>query len=213
MNTMPVPKCQRACTLFVLTLLTMGPASALDIFNTTADIPATPAAAMLGDQACAPLRLPQPLPLDVAVAQVFCSNPKTCSAWADVKAAADTLGISRSAWLPTLQATTQRIGDHSLTTVADYSVLKTEHDSSVETNTLALNWVLYDFGNHSAGVDNSRFLLAAARASENEALQKLLADTAKDYFDASAAHGPPRRHHALAWLCPEQPGSRQRPRR
>lgn len=54
---------------------------------------------------------------------------------------------------------------------------------------MSLNWVLYDFGGRKAALANATALLAAAKASQEAALEKAFADVAKDYYSAQAAQG------------------------
>jgi outer membrane protein len=54
---------------------------------------------------------------------------------------------------------------------------------------VSLNWVLYDFGGRRAALANATALLAAARASQEAALETAFAAVAKDYYAAQAAQG------------------------
>jgi outer membrane protein len=173
-----------------------APALAIDPFRTESGISATPAAALLPVpagynpvSACEIGPLPKPMPLDAAVERALCTNPKTRSAWQDAKAAAAAVGVSEAALLPTLDASAQRIDDHVRTSVADYPALDNAYSSRVQTNILAVHWVLFDFGSRRADIHNSRSLLVAAQAGQDKALQAVFLTTAKDYFDAEAARG------------------------
>jgi outer membrane protein len=184
----------RFCLLLsgLLTLVLVaksGPATALDVFSTRTGVPATAASPVLGTGAtCQFGQPPAPLDLYEAISRSLCSNPKTRSAWAGVMAAAAEVGASKAAYLPTLTATAQRIGDHTLTRVPGFPGFSSGFDNNVDTTTLSLNWVLYDFGGREAALHNSKALLSAAQASQNQALQTAFASTAKDYYDAEAAH-------------------------
>lgn len=179
---------RRAALLVWLSALTACSSSqAADPLRAEVGLPASQTAPLLGNAACPEGRISDRLSLYLAVSRALCTNPRTRAAWADVQAAAASVGQSRAAYLPTLTASAQAISDHSQVRVSSAPYLSSGVASHVSTETLTLNWVLFDFGGRSAGVTNSKALLAAALASENEALQSVFFDTARDYYSAEAA--------------------------
>ena len=129
----------------------------------------------------------QPLDLMTAIDRALCANPKTGLAWANIKAAAAAVGVSKSAYLPTLSASSQYMRQHVRTSVEEQAGLDSSYTEGVNSEALSLSWVLYDFGARSADVDNSRALLDAARFSDDVALQSEFATVAQDYYAAQSA--------------------------
>lgn len=176
-----------------LMLAVSGSAWAIDPLLAGRTVPATAAAAMLGDgspRVCVFGSLASPLPLQDAVERALCSNPKTREAWANVKIAAAGVGIGRAAYLPTVTGNWQGVRDDTATNVSGFPQYSSDYRNSVlRTESVSLNWVLYDFGGRKAALANATALLAAAKASQEAALEKAFADVARDYYSAQAAQG------------------------
>ncbi|MBN3851315.1 TolC family protein [Paraburkholderia sp. Ac-20342] len=176
------------CVLFGMS----GSAWSMDPLFTGQSVPVTPAQ-MLDNgnvQGCEFGPLTDPLPLQEAVERSLCNNPKTREAWAQVKIQAAGVGIDRSAYLPTVSATWQGVTDETVTNVTGYPQYSSRYrNSMLKTDSVSLSWVLYDFGGRKAALDNATALLAAARASEEAALETVFAAVAKDYYAAQAAQG------------------------
>jgi outer membrane protein len=128
-----------------------------------------------------------PVVLSDAVDRALCTSPKTRGAWANVKAAAAVVGESKAAYLPTLDATAEYEQEHVATQVRDAPELNSSFSDRVLTGTVSLQWLLFDFGNRSATLADSRQMLAVAQATQNETLQNVVAGVAKDYFSAQIA--------------------------
>ena len=124
-----------------------------------------------------------PLALADAVDQALCHNPQVKFAWADIKAQAGAVGEARSAYLPTLNLTLNRLA--TTTTYPD------AHDAdSVSRGTTQyanLSWRLFNFGAREANLESANQLLSAAMASHQATLQKVLAALIGAYFDAITA--------------------------
>jgi outer membrane protein len=186
-------RCGR-CVLLMLVAGAMAglslPAQAFDPFDTRAAVPASPASGFLSDPSADPCHfapLPAPLGLFDAISRALCRNPQTRSAWADVKAATAAVGISDAAYLPTLKGSVQRVRDHTKTVVTPQPFFDSAQFDNVDTATLSLSWVLYDFGGREAARRNAKALRAAAQANQNKALQTVFFNTAKDYYAAESA--------------------------
>jgi outer membrane protein len=161
-----------------------------DIFRTQSAVAPVAAGALLGHiGVCEFGALAQPLMLREAIERTLCNNPKTREAWANVKVQAANVGVSKGAYLPTLSGTWQGVRDDSNTNVTGEPQLSTSSRSFVRSDSVSLNWVLYDFGARSAALDNATELLAAAQANQDAALQTAFALAAKDYYAAVAAQG------------------------
>ncbi|MBK3786998.1 TolC family protein [Paraburkholderia aspalathi] len=172
-------------------LLAVAPcAHAFDVLRTEGGISATPAAEIVPDPAGCQFGPPaRPLLLAEAVERALCSNPKTREAWADVKAQAAAVGVARAAFLPTVSGNWQGVRDDSATDVSGHPELSSNTAATVRSESVSLNWVLFDFGGRAAALRNASDLLAAARATQDATLQNAFATVAKDYYAAQAAQG------------------------
>jgi len=158
-----------------------------DLFATGAQVPPSPASPLLADS-CAPRVMSSPVALFDAIERALCESPKTRSAWAAIKAAAANVGSSKSAYLPTLDGSVKYAYQSNVTQVSDAPQLQSNYARPVNEESLALGWVLYDFGARSASLKVNQELLLAAQANQNAVLQSLFASTARDYFSAQAAN-------------------------
>ncbi|MEK7893095.1 TolC family protein [Burkholderia contaminans] len=142
-----------------------------------------------GAQPCTWGALGSPLTLIEAVERGLCHNPRTREAWADVKAKAAAVGTARAAYLPTVSANWQGARDNSATNVNNFPNLSSHSAATVQSESVSLNWVLFDFGARSDAVKNASALYAAAQAVQNATLQTEFATVAKDYYAVQAAQG------------------------
>lgn len=132
-----------------------------------------------GQAACPVVKdFAQPLSLSEAVDLALCNNPQLRASWAAIKQQADFLGEARAAYLPTLNGSLNRTRDEIHASGAN----KTEVTQN--TGQAGLTWRLLDFGGRSAGHEAAKNLLAAAMASHDATLQKLLAAVIQAYHDA-----------------------------
>jgi TolC family type I secretion outer membrane protein len=130
---------------------------------------------------CLPYDYSQPLGLaDVANASL-CNNPQTQELWASTRAQAAQLGIAKSAYLPSV--------NNSVSTNANIA----SPESSIRSNpyfnlnnNLAASYLLYDFGNRNATLENARQLLLAASASQNSTIQTVLLSATTAYYQVQA---------------------------
>lgn len=127
----------------------------------------------------APVVVPDPLTLLDAVELALCNNPRTRESWSAAKASAAQVGIARGAYLPNvtvtgaLQSTDQR-----------NTVQAGRRDQA--TGSIALNYLLFDFGGRDAALEQARQSLFAADWSHNFTLQTVLQDAASAYFQLFA---------------------------
>lgn len=180
-----------AAVMALVLLGSGGSAGAVDVFNTNAQVSQNPATPILQGTEGAPCSfgaVSVPLQLFDAIERTLCQSPRTRSAWAGVKSAAAAVGAAKAAYLPTLDGAATYGRDHDKTTVNGPQTLNSDYSQNVNTESLQLGWVLYDFGGREAVLRNSRQLLTAAQAIQNETLQAAFANTAKDYYAAQAAN-------------------------
>ena len=180
-----------AAVLVLMCLRPGGTAGAFDVFNTNAQVSKNPAAPLLQGSDVNPCSFgPVSVPLQLfdAIERTLCQSPNTRSAWAGVKSAAAAVGAAKAAYLPTLTGEATYGRNHDKTNVTGPQQLNSDYSQNVNTEALQLGWVLYDFGGREATLRNSRQLLTAAQAVQNETLQSAFANTAKDYYAAQAAN-------------------------
>lgn len=130
---------------------------------------------------CGMLNLNQPLSLaDVADASL-CNNPQTREVWSSTRLQAAQLGIAKSAYLPTL----------SNSTSGNLGVLNPESSTRDNptvnlSNNLAASYLLYDFGNRNANLENARQLLLSASASQSSTVQTILLSSTVAFYQVQA---------------------------
>ncbi len=167
-------------------------AMAIDVFGTADSVSNTPVGSTLAANAGSPCQFgppSTPLRLEEAVDRALCDNPKTREAWANIKVQAAGVGVAKAAYLPNITGMWQDVRDDQVTNVTGHPALSSAIRSSVQTGSVSLNWVLYDFGGRNAALHNAQQLLAAARANQDAALQDTFATVATDYYAAQAAAG------------------------
>jgi outer membrane protein len=159
---------------------------AFDVLRAEQNVSASAAGSMVGVQ-CQSGLPGSPLLLAEAVSRALCSNPRTREAWADVKAQAAGVGVARAAYLPTLSGNWQGVRENYMVDVTNHPTLGSDYTSMVQSGSISLNWVLFDFGGREAALRNANALLEAARATQDATLQTMFAAVAKDYYAAQAA--------------------------
>jgi outer membrane protein len=135
-----------------------------------------------GNSACADLASPswERLTLSVALAHTLCKSPAMRLALAQVaeQAANVELGeaAKRARWSASAQYSNARNFDTSGQTERTLSA------------SLGLSWVLFDFGQRSAELQSARKTLAAAMASQDNALLDAVREQLRLYGEAVVAH-------------------------
>jgi len=121
---------------------------------------------------CTTTDLTKSLGLSDVVMAALCNNPQTKIAWQTSLYQAAQVGVSRSAYLPTLSATG--------------SVLRSESSETKSGNQenigVTLSYLLYDFGKRDATYDNARALLDVALFSENGTIQNVFLSAIQAYY-------------------------------
>jgi len=152
-----------------------------DPFNTAARHASSPGARLLRAP-CQPLAAGTPLQLIQAVEQALCHNPRTHQAWASARAQAAQVGVAQSAYLPSVSASA---GRSRVTSEAANGVAGSTRNQT--SGALSLSYLLYDFGERSATLENARQLMTALNASEDATLQEVFLNTVQAYYQALAA--------------------------
>jgi TolC family type I secretion outer membrane protein len=131
----------------------------------------------IAGQSCASIDLSKALTLADVTEAALCNNPQTRESYANAKVQAAQLGIAKSAYLPTLN---NSVG-------LNQNFVSTESGSrgsqfSNLSNSLAASYLLYDFGNRDAALENARQLLNAASATQSAIVQNILLSTIRAYY-------------------------------
>ena len=116
-------------------------------------------------------------------------NKTTQIAWEQARQAAINVGIAQAALLPVLTASA--IGGYQRLAAPFPSNLVSRGFITANTEeflpTLAVSYLLFDFGGREAAVNAARQLSVAANVTFTEAHQKLIFDVAKAYFSLNGA--------------------------
>lgn len=143
-------------------------AEEFDPLNTNALIPSQQAKLA----SCATVDVRKTLGLSDVVMSALCNNPQTKIAWQTSLYQATQVGVSRSAYLPTLSATGSILR-------AESSETQTGNQENVG---VTLSYLLYDFGKRDATYDNAKSLLDVALFSENDTIQTVFLSAIQAYY-------------------------------
>jgi TolC family type I secretion outer membrane protein len=164
-----------------------GVAAGIDPLGTQSYVSANAASLQGGNlpaYACpAPGQVSGTLNMAQAADLALCNNPETQIAWINTKIAAAQLGISRGAWLPSmnLTATGQR-------TYSNPNLQGGPPATHGETDvSLSLQYLLFNFGGRNAQVESDKQALIAADLSQDATIQTVLFAAVQDYYDLLAS--------------------------
>lgn len=130
---------------------------------------------------CAQVRLDQPLTLADVADISLCNNPQTNEVWASARIQAAQLGVAKSAYLPVV---TDTLGSN--VGVLSPQLATRSNPNMTVSNNLVANYLLYDFGNRKANLENARQLLLAASATQSSVVQNILLTTIVSYYQVQA---------------------------
>jgi len=132
-------------------------------------------AARVGEAPCATEIPATPLTALDAVDLALCNHPQTREVWASARVQAALVGVARAGWLPNLDASA--------------SATRFQYDDGSynrRSAALTLSWLLIDFGQRSANVENAQQLLNAAAATQDATVQSLFLAALQSYYTAQA---------------------------
>ncbi len=168
--------CLEGVILFWLIFLwAHSAAGAMDPFFTKRDV--SEGRFGISDQSkiCSRERMHLPLTLSDVVELTLCNNPKTRLQWASARQQAAQVGISRSAFFPTLIGPIAAGGLDSSTRASQQSI------------TVSVNYLLYDFGGRAATLEAAQQQLAAANAIRDDVLRSTFLTAIRSYYAYMAA--------------------------
>jgi len=170
--------CRRLFLLICCLATPVWAAGLSDPFDTVGMAPLKPSpqlSARVGDAPCANVLPASALTALDAVDLALCNNPQTREVWAAARAQAALVGVTQSAWLPSLDG--KIVGGRNFTESRSYN------QSSAA---LTLSWLVFDFGQRSANIENARQLLSAAAATQDASVQSLFLSALQSYYTAQA---------------------------
>ena len=107
------------------------------------------------------------------------SHPETRVAWEQARAAASSVGLSKSAYYPYLAALASEDFTHQL-----FALTTVFPGNAIEENAgFDLSWLLFDFGGRSAAVAEARQELMLANVNFNATHQKIVFAVTEDFYD------------------------------
>ena len=169
-------------------LTTSFPAAAIDPFNTDTLIAPQPgviwrAPALLDlntAQSARPIIPAGPLSLAELTDLALLNNPSSREAWFAARAEAAALGVSQSAWLPSLDAALSITKGKSTNTTTTNN---TQFGSGIRFSpSLGLSYVLFDFGARAATEEAAQYTLLAANLNQNRTLQSIVLRVEQAYY-------------------------------
>jgi outer membrane protein len=132
---------------------------------------------------CADSLPEQPLALIDVVEQALCNNPRTSEVWATARAQTAQVGVQRANYLPKVTLVSGISKIHNEVTNSRFSFLDQDNRILNRAHSLRLTWLVADFGQRSAKMNQAEALLDAANALHDAALQEVFINAAQAYFD------------------------------
>ena len=132
-------------------------------------------AARADDNAATPSAVTPPaLTLAQLIDRSLSANPDTRAAWQRSRSQTERVGIAKSAYYPTLDASaslSERLGDAAVPGAERQTQLG-----------LSSQWLLWDFGGRRANLDSTQQTLAALQASQDTASQQVAISAVQNWF-------------------------------
>ncbi|OIR04451.1 outer membrane protein OprM precursor [mine drainage metagenome] len=136
----------------------------------------------LADSACAVANVNNALTLADVVETALCNNPQTREAYANARVQAAQLGVAKSAYFPVVN---DNVSANLNWANPESTVRKNPYNNL--SNNIVASYLLYDFGNRDANLENARQLLQAASATQSTVVQSLLLNATQSYYQVQAA--------------------------
>jgi outer membrane protein len=109
--------------------------------------------------------------IDIALA----NNPQTRTAWLSARAAEFALGSARSAYYPEIDVLASATRSRA-------AVMPQSGTTTIVAPSIALNYLLFDFGGRAAEVEQARQTLIAANFENNAAMQDVVLRVQQQYY-------------------------------
>lgn len=131
-------------------------------------------AAQADDSAATPVATPAAMTLAQLIDRSLSANPDTRAAWQRSRSQVERVGIAKSAYYPTLDASaglSERLGDAAMPGAERQTQLG-----------LSSQWLLWDFGGRRANLDSTQQTLAALQASQDTVSQQVAISAVQNWF-------------------------------
>jgi len=115
----------------------------------------------------------EPITLARAIDIALTNNPRTRTTWLQARAAEANLGASRSAYLPEVDVNAS----------AGRSRTSAQPATNFFSPSVALSYLLFDFGGREAAVEEARQTFIAANLFHDQAIQDVILATEQAYYD------------------------------
>lgn len=135
-------------------------------------------------------KIRSPLAMADVVDLALCNNPQTRLLWAAAREQAAQVGVSTSAYLPTLSAQAS-VAQNVVTIVG-----QPQDTYSSRSASLSASYLLYDFGGRSASLENAKQLLVAVNATRDATLQSTYLNAVQAYYALLSAHSSVQAYQA-----------------
>mgnify|MGYP002776342527 CR=1 FL=1 len=173
-------RCIQFLSIYFLTGLSLAIAAGLsDPFNTEINLSLRPAATLssrAGSLPCADALPSTPLSAVDVLDLAICNNPQTRELWANARAQAALVGVSHSAWMPSLNSK-----------AALNRIKSDDRYETQKTASLTVSWLAFDFGARQAALTNAEQLLLASLATQQASIQSLFLAALQAYYTAQAS--------------------------
>lgn len=131
--------------------------------------------------ACVAINYGNALTLAEVVEAALCNNPQTREVYASARMQAAQVGLAKSAYFPVVNDNISS----NVNWASPESSSRSNPYSNLNNNIVA-TYLLYDFGNRDANLENARQLLQAASATQNNVVQNLLLNAIQAYYQVQA---------------------------
>ncbi|MBF0124214.1 MAG: TolC family protein [Magnetococcales bacterium] len=131
--------------------------------------------------ACEPPPSPpsQPLSLTQVIDRALCNDAGSREAWASVRGQSELVGVAMAPFLPTIAA---QAGWSRYDGTASRTALTRPYPYQQNSVGLSITYLLYDFGNRQATLDQAQQLLEALQFSHLATVQQLLYAAVQNYY-------------------------------
>lgn len=123
------------------------------------------------------------LSLTDVVERALCNNPQTREAWAIARVQAAQVGVSKSAYLPSISiagaVSRNRTGGSN-----SFTPRTATYDQ--QSVSASLNYLLYDFGARAAALENARQVLTALNLTQDATIQSVFLSAVQAYYQLFA---------------------------
>ncbi|MDO9281825.1 MAG: TolC family protein [Methylotenera sp.] len=131
--------------------------------------------------ACVTTNYDHALTLAEVAEAALCNNPQTRGAYASARVQAALVGVAKSAYLPSVNDNVSA----NLNVAHPEQSARSNPYSNLSNNIVA-SYLLYDFGNRDANLENARQLLQAASATQSNVVQALLLGAIQAFYQVQA---------------------------